>query len=400
MPIRQELPINNHILLWAREQTKFSIDDVVARAKIKDLKNKGISAKERLMFWESGKENPTIGELELIAKAYRRPLLTFFLPNPPMIETRLQDFRTIGDKVIEKPSPEFDAFRRQVEVLQKGLQTLVQNDGGKPLDFIGSVKMDYLPEKLADNMHKILGYSADDQQKIKDSDELFNMLRDKAGKAGIFVLRKADLGSWHSKITPQEFRGLAICDNFAPLIVVNPNDAKAALPFTLIHELVHLWLGESGISSFDLLQTQKQNYQKREIYCNRTAAEFLVPSDSFLEEWRKIKNYNLDLAILSLTNTFKVSRVVIARRLLEFEKIDEDTYWNQFNQWRDEWITLREEQKHEEGGPGYFISTKSKLGTKLLETVIKAAYDGKISYGEASKMLGIKIDHFNQFYGG
>lgn len=400
MPTRQEAPINNAILEWARKQTDFTPEQAVARAGIKGLKSRGLTAEERLVKWESGQEKPTLNELELIAKAYRRPLLTFFLSEPPRIETRLQDFRTVGDRPVAKSSPEFAAFRRQMEALQKTVRQLVEEEGGRTLEFIGSSNMSVAPAVIAQAIRGELQFSLGDQQQVQSSEELFNTLRHKAGEAGVFVVRKADLGSGHSKISEEEFRGLVISDPIAPFIVVNPGDARPALLFTLVHELAHLWLGESGISNFDALRTSQSNYQEREVFCNKVAAEFLVPEAVLLNEWRRVMSGELDLAVQSLADKFKVSRVVIARRLLDFQQITGDTYWELYNQWRDEWSIVREHQREREGGPGYFVITKSKLGSKLLNAVIGAAYGGRLSFRDASKLLGIKVDYFNRFYEG
>ena len=400
MPTRQEAPINHAILEWARKQTDFTHEQAVARAGIKGLKRRGLTAEERLAKWESGQEKPTLNELELIAKAYRRPLLTFFLSEPPRIETRLQDFRTVGDRPVAKSSPEFAAFRRQMEALQKTVRQLVEEEGGKPLEFIGSFHMNVAPSAIAQAIRSEFQFSLGDQQQVQSSEELFNTLRNKADEAGIFVLRKADLGSGYSKISIEEFRGLVISDPIAPFIVVNPSDARSALLFTLVHELAHLWLGESGISNFDALRIGPSNYQEREVFCNEVAAEFLVPETILVNEWRRVIKGELEFTIQSLADRFKVSRIVIARRLLDFQEITRETYWELYNQWRDEWSIVRERQRNSEGGPGYFVITKSKLGSKLLNTVIGAVYDGRLSFRNAAKLLGIKVDYFSRFYEG
>jgi Zn-dependent peptidase ImmA (M78 family)/transcriptional regulator with XRE-family HTH domain len=400
MPTRQEAPVNHIILEWARRQTDYTPEQAVARAGIKGLKSRGLTAEERLVKWESGQEKPTLNELELIAKAYRRPLITFFLSEPPRVETRLQDFRTIGDQPVATSSPEFAAFRRQIEALQKTVRKLVEEEGGAALEFIGSSNMSESPVAVAQAIRNQLNFSLTDQQAVQNSEELLGTLRQKAGEAGVFILRKADLGSGHSKISVEEFRGLVISDPVAPFIVVNPSDARPALLFTLVHELAHLWLGESGISNFDALRISQSNYQEREVFCNKVAAEFLVPNTILVSEWRRVMNGELASAIQSLADKFKVSRVVIARRLLDFQQITVDTYWELYNQWRDEWVFIREYQREREGGPGYFVITKSKLGSKLLNTVIGAAYNGRLSLGTASKLLGIKVDYFSKFYEG
>jgi hypothetical protein len=78
------------------------------------------------------------------------------------------------------------------------------------------------------------------QTQTRTEDDLLGHLREQAHQAGIFVLLEGDLGSYHSKISPEEFRGIAIADSVVPLIVINPNDAKSARVFTLVHELAHI----------------------------------------------------------------------------------------------------------------------------------------------------------------
>jgi hypothetical protein len=75
----------------------------------------------------------------------------------------------------------------------------------------------------------------------------FALLRSKVETAGVFVLLIGNLGT-HTAIDVAAFRGFALADNIAPFIVINDQDAKSAWSFTLLHELAHLWIGETGVS--------------------------------------------------------------------------------------------------------------------------------------------------------
>ena len=55
------------------------------------------------------------------------------------------------------------------------------------------------------------------------------------------------MGNYLSAIDVDVFRGFAIADDIAPFVVINDNDSVSAWSFTLLHELVHLLLGETGI---------------------------------------------------------------------------------------------------------------------------------------------------------
>lgn len=397
MTNREEIQITSEVLRWARRQATFTLSQAAARAKIHDLKTTNASAEERLQSWEEGREGPTLNELRALAKAYRRPLLTFFLPEPPESSSKLEDFRTIGDHPILTSSPEFSAFIRQIQVLQEELREIIKEEGAKPLTFVGSVTAEYSPKDIAQSIRKVLDFPFSDQEEIGQKDQLFNILRSKAEDAGTFVLRKADLGSHHSKISVDEFRGLTISDEYAPFIIVNPSDAISALIFTLIHEFTHLLLGDSGISNSNIFDVSTPNRLEREILCSKVAAEFLVPESKLFEEYGILDAGDISATIDALSDKFKVSRIVIGRRLLEYNFIDNTTYWQLYEEWILSWNTRRNIFSQESGGPGYFINTKSKLGRKLLRTVLGAAYDGRLSYLDASKLLNIKVNYFNDF---
>ena len=80
------------------------------------------------------------------------------------------------------------------------------------------------------------------------------------------------LGSHHTTIEVEAFRGFALADDIAPFVVLNDQDAKTAWSFTLIHELAHLWLGTTGVSgAFADAQIEK--------FCNDVAGGFLLPAN-------------------------------------------------------------------------------------------------------------------------
>ncbi len=242
-------------LEWARKEAHLSTTRAAIKARIKDLKARGIKeglpSSQRLEQWEKGPETPTYSQLEKIAKAYRRPVLTFFLPEPPSQVTRLQDFRTVGSKTIDSEAfnPEFSAFLRKLEALQISLRDLLETINTKPITFIGTINLESPYVEVAKMIRELLNYSFEDQRKARTPESVFSELRHRAEDIGIFVLLEGNLGSYHTNFPAEVFRGLSISDDITPFIVINPNDAKVAMIFSLIHELCHLLLGESGISN-------------------------------------------------------------------------------------------------------------------------------------------------------
>ena len=85
-----------------------------------------------------------------------------------------------------------------------------------------------------------------------------------------------NLGSHHSDIDARVFRGFALADPVAPFVVVNEKDSRTAWSFTLLHELAHLWLGQTGVSGYD-------GEAEVEKFCDAVAARFLLDPQELLQ---------------------------------------------------------------------------------------------------------------------
>jgi Zn-dependent peptidase ImmA (M78 family) len=400
--VTQEIPINFKLLEWARNQAHLSPDRAAAKAGLKDRKTRGktegLTSTVRLQRWEKGIGTPTLPQLEKIAAAYRRPILTFFLPEPPIQQTRLQDFRTIANKTLDSESfsPEFSALLRRIEALQLNIHDLMVELKSEPITFVASFTLESKPIEAVENIRRFIGYTFKDQQKAGSFEQVFSDIRTRAEDKGIFVLTEGNLGSYHTNIEPEVFRGLSLSDNVAPFAVVNPNDAKSAMIFTLIHELCHLGLGDTGISNWNSIETTpKSTSLKNELFCDQVAASFLAPGETLLKEWEYYSiAYTPKECIEKIARSFCVSRVVIARRLFSFKKITEAFYWEFYNLCQEEWRKRQASQKKSD--VPYKIQVKYRLGNRLIRTVVGAAAQGKISELDASRILNVKINNFPQ----
>lgn len=397
------VPVNNNILKWARLEVGFSLEEAAARAKIRELKPRGqflgLKPWERLKQWEEGTESPSPNQLKEIAKAYRRPILTFFLQEAPRNESFLRDFRTIGEQPVNyHKSPEFAALVRRIEALQKNTKMLLEDGEHERVAFIGSINTTEEINSTVNKIRQALDFPFDQQQKISDKNALLGVLRERAESVGIFIIFEGNLGSWHTDIPPDVFRGLVISDDTAPFIVINPNDSKAAQLFTLVHELVHLWLGDNGVSNFDSLHVSHGSTHQREKYCNEAAAEFLVPKKWLKFYWRNLTQDGLKKNIKSLSAKFKASEICVARRLFDLNFINKETYWEQYALYTARLKELRRKQREKETGPNPTIIKRYRLGTKLVHTIGDAAQEGRISELEASQLLNLKIENFYDIY--
>ena len=92
--------------------------------------------------------------------------------------------------------------------------------------------------------------------------------------------------------------------------------------FTVAHELAHVFVGEEGVSA---AQSLLPSDHEVETLCDGIAAEFLVPEAELREFWPHVSGRSDRYQ--QTAQHFKVSRVVAARRALDMELIDRDTFF-------------------------------------------------------------------------
>lgn len=198
-------------------------------------------------------------------------------------------------------------------------------------------------------------------------------------------------GNTHRKLNPEEFRGFAIADNFAPLIFVNGADSKAAQIFTLVHELAHIWLGESAIS--DATVASNTDHQS-ELWCNKVAAEVLAPKDWVASSFNQDKELRGELDRLARTG--KVSTLVVLRQIYECGLLSWESFDELYRQELDRVVTLATVGGSD--GGNYYNSQPYKVSRRFARAVITDAMEGSTQFTEAFRLLGVrKTSTFDEF---
>lgn len=369
------------VLRWARETAGMSVQEAAHALG---------STPTRIIAVEEGKEQPSRPLLLKMSKQYRRSLLTFYLAEPPKRGDRGQDFRTLPPEHSIEDDAVLDALIRDIMARQCLVRSIVEDEEeAAPLKFIGSRKM---PEGIASAVKAIqdtLRISLADYRAQHDYDAAFDFVRQRAEDAGIFVLLVGNLGSHHSAVPVELFRGFAIADPLAPFVVINDQDSRPAWIFTLLHEITHLLLGTTGISG-------AQADKDIERFCNDVAGEFLLPTDE-VRSLAVADNTSLAQAVDLISEFARhrlVSRAMVTFKLLRTRKITWQTWKILDGTFQD--ISRRErekykaQQKKQDNGPSYYVVRRHRLGKALLALIHRTLDAGTISPVKAAKALGVK----------
>ena len=384
--------INPEILAWARETARLSLEE--AAALIGLTSSAKATAAEKLHAIEAGDQFPTRSQLLKIASVYRRPLITFYMRQPPAKGERGEDFRTLPAAVSGREDALLDSILRDIRARQEMVRALLEDEAQThALTFVGSANVNDGVARLADSIAKTVKF---DRFKKRGAtpDDLFRELRFLTGRAGVFVLLIGDLGSHHSSVSEKVFRGFAIADEIAPFVVINDQDAKAARSFTLIHELAHIWLGQSGVSGTPENDVPTTRAGRLEQFCNDVAAEFLLPASALPRPEIPSDKGGASRIIRGIAAKWSVSEPMVAFRFNRLGWIKPALYRELTAEYAARWNATKQREKEKakegEGGPSYFTVKQYKLGNALIDVVRRALRGDMLTDTKAAKLLAVK----------
>lgn len=368
--------IKPELLRWARERAGLGIEDL----------RRKFSAAEA---WERGEAKPTLKQLEAFAKATFVPVGYLFLPQPPEERLPIPDLRTIRNKEIRRPSPDLLDTIYLMQRRQAWLREELIECEAEPLDFVGSARLADDPEAVGREMRRIVRLEDAWAATIRTWREAVGELRRAIERLGVMAVVNGIVeNNTHRKLDVEEFRGFALSDEYAPLIFVNGADAKSAQMFTLIHELAHIWLGESALTDAGLAARPSQEIES---WCDRAAAEFLVPARELKACWGDVRHEEAPFEILA--RRFKVSPIVAGRRAMDLRLVDRETFFAFY----DEYMARERGQRPAAGGGDFYNNQNTRVGEMFATQVIRAAKEGRLSFKEAYDLTGLRGGAFQEY---
>lgn len=343
--------------------------------------------------WEAGTLSPTWKQLEKLSAKTYTPLGFFFLSEPPEEALPIPDFRTLPVRSGHpgRPSPALLETIQSMQQRQAWLGEALQEDGADPLPFVGEANAAETPEAVAARMRDVLELEEGWSRRIRTWEEAVSELRRAIEATGVLAVINGVVGNnTHRPLAVEEFRGFALCDAYAPLVFVNGSDTRSAQMFTLAHELAHVWLGREGLSDLDAFDPHGDS---TEIWCNKVAAEFLVPALLLRNTWAEARDS--DSPFVFLARRFKVSPVVAARRAQDLGLITREDFLSFYQSYQ----AQEYHRSRRRSGGDFYRTQNSRVGERFAAAVVRAAREGRLLYRDAYELTGLRGKTFESYAG-
>lgn len=366
-----EIQVNNNVLLWAIERAGLNLDEISEKI-------------PHVSSWLSSKKKPTIKQLEAFSNKVHVPFGYLLLDNPPEEKMPIPFFRTIQSVDNKINLNIYDAILI-LQNRQEWLTDYLKDNDYEPLDYVSKFKGNNNIAEIVKDIKETLELREKWANQFTNWEKAKNFLTQKIEDAGIVTVFSSIVGNnTHRSIKVEDCRGFVLVNNYVPFMFINSADSKSAQIFTLAHELAHIWLGQSA--GFDFRQLQPANDPIEKI-CDKIAAEFLVPHVELSHE------FNKNQSIEYLAKAFKVSQIVIARRLLDLDLMTRNNFFNFY----DEYMNRDFKKKNDSEGGDFYNTQRKRLSVRYLTFVNQAVKENKLLVRDAYQLTDMKGGTYHKF---
>ncbi len=110
-----------------------------------------------------------------------------------------------------------------------------------------------------------------------------------------------------------------------------------------------------------------------------------MPADLLREQWNLVQRQ--DDAVQRLTRRFKVSSLVVLRRLRDIDALS----WDMFRAVYDgEEARFRERAEAREPGGNFYLTQRARSSKRFATALVESALEGRTPWRDAMLLLGIK----------
>lgn len=364
--------VNNELIFWAISRAGYELKDIP-------------ELYPRARDWLDDKKEPTLPQLRDFARKVNLPFGYLLLSEPPKEELPIPFFRTL-EGITDQVNLNVRDTILTLQKRQDWLREYLIEQGEDMLEWVDSFTTDTPIDVITKDIRRVLNLNYGWANNLPNWQKALDHLAEKVEEVGIIIVFNSVVdNNTHRPIAVEDCRGFVLTDEYAPFLFVNSADSKSAQMFTIAHELAHIWIGESAGFDFRQLQPADNDIER---FCDRIAAEFLVPSQTFEEAWLQYQdNPDLGQVFETLARQFKVSPIVIGRKALDLEKIHREEFFEFYNRHIQQHFKKRESQSD---GGNFYATLRKRLNQRFIATVNRAVKENNILYKDAYELTGLK----------
>ena len=360
--------VRPEILRWAFQRAGYN-------------EEKAVEAFPKLQDWLLEEKKPTISQLQNFASKFFVPFGYLFLQQIP---TEAIPFPMFRGEAGQSNHFDLNVYDTVMNVLnrQEWLEDYLLDNEIDTCQLVGSIDISTPISETVARLRKALQLEPRWAFGLMRVEMALSILTQKLEDVGIFLAFNGVVGNnTHRTLKVSECRGFALVNQTAPYIFVNSADSKYAQMFTLIHETAHIMMGVSaghageGFLSHDIVED----------YCDRVAAEFLVPAEVIREVW------NGDIKWAS--RKFKVSEIVVARRAHDLRLLSDSAYKTFWQEYSKRPIS----GKKDSSGGSFYLTSVKRVGKLFAIHVRNAVNNRQLSYADAYRLTGLYGNTYQHF---
>ncbi|HVZ75211.1 MAG TPA: XRE family transcriptional regulator [Polyangia bacterium] len=377
----QLIAITPSLLTWAREESGYDPAGVAKRMQVKE---------ERLLSWESGERQPTLKQVENLARVLHRPLSVFFMPQPPQLPPLAAEYRRLPGIEPGGETPEFRLAIRQMVARRENTLNLMGELGDSIADFALRAHLRETPADVGRRLREATGVDVALQLGWPDEWKAWAAWRAAVERLGVLVFQ-------FGRVKVEETRGVALLRSPLPAVGINTKEIPEAKTYTLLHEVVHLMLAAGHEETSALKEKRSEaEWTKVERFAEVAASHAAVPEEA-LQAMVKQLGFGggpWDIArVRRVARPFKITPSATATRLRESGFMT----WAGYERWRSDWEAHVATLPPRRGG----IATPAqkainKAGRPFAQLVLEALAANRLTAVDAARYLDLKFEHFDK----
>lgn len=366
------VPVSEDVINWAIEHGEKSEDELLKKYDLQAWKNP-----------KADHDNPTFKQIQSFSRETRIPFNYFFNQEIPQETNNFVKFRTINNTNVQ-PSRRLIDTIHEMESRQEWMKAyLLKQEDIQQSKLLNSLNVKMDSQDAAKRVISLLKLT-DILEKSMTDDDYFTTLRIRLGSLGIMVMQNGIVGTnTHRPLDVAEFRAFVLIDETVPLIFINSADSKKAKIFSLVHEFIHVMLGQN-----EVLNVSPDVDVADERWINAVTINALLPEQNICATMSKKSSHKKNLMLLS--RKFHTSLVATAIRLETL-----GIYGRAEVKWAQENQKQNLQLKTKSSGGDFYNTAISRVDRRFANAVINNESAGSISISSAADMLGVTLKTYN-----